>query len=110
MELVEWRPEGHDEAWNITQALYYEDGGRRVEGLIKEGGEEMLPLTKWLIKDNENVRYRTVEEIWDVSFPYSVPLSFFLLLFSSLFLFLNIGGVCIDDGVHSSKLDATPID
>lgn len=65
-EVVEWKAEGHDECWNITQALYYEDGGRTVENLIASGGEEMLPLTKWLIKDNENVKYRTVEDVWDL--------------------------------------------
>lgn len=68
-EIVEWKAEGHDECWNITQALYYEDGGRAVEKLINEGGEEMLPLTKWLIKDNENVKYRTVEDVWLVGSP-----------------------------------------
>lgn len=66
IELEDWKPEGHDDCWDITQALYYEDGGKQVEKLIADGGEEMLPLTKWLIKDNENVKYRTVEEIWDV--------------------------------------------
>lgn len=69
-EIVDWKPEGHDECWNLTQALYYEDGGRRTEGLIKEGGEEVLPLTEWLIHGSANVKYRTVEEVWDVSAPY----------------------------------------
>ena len=66
IELVEWKPEGHDDCWDITQALYYEDDGKHVEKLIAEGGEEMLLLTKWLIKDNENVKYRTVEGVWEV--------------------------------------------
>jgi Asp-tRNA(Asn)/Glu-tRNA(Gln) amidotransferase A subunit family amidase len=66
-EVVEWKAEGHDECWDITQALYYEDGGRAVEKLIEQGGETMLPLTTWLIKGNDNVKYRTVEDIWEVS-------------------------------------------
>ncbi|CZR69026.1 related to general amidase [Phialocephala subalpina] len=65
-EIVDWKPEGHDECWDLAQALYYEDGGRRVEGIIKEGGEEVLPLTEWLIHGSDNVKYRTVEEVWDL--------------------------------------------
>ena len=67
IELVDWKPEGHEAAWDLTHAMYYEDGGQTVENLIASGDEEMLPLTKWLIKDNKNVRRRTVEEVWDVS-------------------------------------------
>jgi len=63
---VDWKPEGHDECWDITQALYYEDGGRKVEELIKEGGETLMPLTEWLIHGSGNVKYRTVEDVWDL--------------------------------------------
>jgi amidase len=45
--------------------VYFEDGGKHVEKLIADGRGEMFSLTKWLIKDNKNVKYRTVEEIWD---------------------------------------------
>jgi len=62
-EVVDWKPEGHDECWNITQALYFEDGGKNIEELILKGGEELLPLTKWVIKDNDNVKFRTAEEV-----------------------------------------------
>lgn len=65
-EIVDWRPDGHDECWKLTSALYYEDGGKTVEKLIKSGGETVLPLTEWLIH-GENSKYRTVEEVWDVS-------------------------------------------
>ncbi len=64
IQIVKWKPEGHDECWNLTQALYYEDGGRALERLVESGGEELLPLSKWLLKDNDNVKYRTVEEVW----------------------------------------------
>jgi len=73
IELADWKPEGHDECWDITQALYYEDGSKHVEKLIADGGEEMLSLTKWLIKDNKNVKYRTMEEIWDVCLIFLSP-------------------------------------
>ena len=67
MEIVNWVPEGHDECWNLTQALYYEDGGKALENLITKGGEKMLPLTEWLVKGNDNVKYRTVEDVMAVS-------------------------------------------
>ncbi|KAE8440968.1 hypothetical protein EG329_006157 [Mollisiaceae sp. DMI_Dod_QoI] len=66
IEVVDWKPEGHDECWDITQALYYEDGGKAVEKLIRDGGETVMPLTEWLIHGSENVKYRTVEDIWDL--------------------------------------------
>jgi amidase len=65
-ELVEWKPWAHDTCWDITQALYFEDGGRAITKEILDAGETLLPLTEWLLKDGGNVRYRTVEEIWDV--------------------------------------------
>lgn len=68
-ELVEWKAWEHDTCWDITQALYFEDGGRAIRKEITDAGETMLPLTEWLLKDGDNVKYRTVEEIWDVSFP-----------------------------------------
>lgn len=67
IELVDWVPEGHDECWNICHALYFEDGGKKYKEVIKEGGEEMLPLTKWLLEESGNVKYQTVEEIQAVS-------------------------------------------
>ncbi|KAI9047341.1 hypothetical protein LZ554_008788 [Drepanopeziza brunnea f. sp. 'monogermtubi'] len=66
MDVVDWKPEGHDECWNLTQALYYEDGGKAVKDLIARGGEPLLPLTDWLINNNDNVKYRSVEEVWDL--------------------------------------------
>ncbi|RDW76104.1 hypothetical protein BP5796_06925 [Coleophoma crateriformis] len=63
IEVVDWKPVGHDECWDITQALYYEDGGKNMEEIVLAGGEELLPLTKWLVKDNKNVSFKTAEEV-----------------------------------------------
>lgn len=67
IEIVDWKPEGHDECWEITSALYWEDGGKAMTDLVHSGGEELLPLTNWLVKDNKHVAYRTVEEVCKVS-------------------------------------------
>jgi hypothetical protein len=76
IELVDWKPEGHDECWEIASRVYYEDGGKYIENLILSGGEELLPLTKWIIKENKYVKYKTVEEVWEVSCPPSSPFLF----------------------------------
>jgi amidase len=67
LDVVEWMPEGHDTCWDITQSLYFEDGGRAVEKILNDGEDKMLPLTRWLLKDNTNVKHQTVEEICAVS-------------------------------------------
>lgn len=67
-EVVDWIPEGHDECWNITSALYWEDGGKTMEEIVKSGGEDLLPLTTWLIKEQPAVGYKTVEEVCAVSY------------------------------------------
>lgn len=73
-EVVDWVPEEHDECWNITQALYFEDGGRAEDRVNAEGGEDMLPLTEWLVKDNPNVKYQSIESLCAVCL--LLPLSF----------------------------------
>ena len=75
-ELVDWKPFGHDTCWDITQALYFEDGGRATKKEILDAGEAVLPLTEWILTEGGNVRYRTVEEVWEVSAsPSMLPLS-----------------------------------
>ena len=52
---------------SLVQLAIYEDGGKALENLITKGGEKMLPLTEWLVKGNDNVKYRTVEDVMAVS-------------------------------------------
>lgn len=82
-ELVEWKAWEHDTCWDITHALYFEDGGRAIRKEIEDAGETLLPLTEWLLKDGDNIKYRTVEEIWDVS---AIPLVTSLYISRDLFL------------------------
>ncbi|KAF5517585.1 putative amidase [Colletotrichum aenigma] len=64
-EIMSWQPYGHDECWQLTSALYYEDGGYRIGELIQAGGKEPLPLTTWLLEET-HIKQRTVEEVWDL--------------------------------------------
>lgn len=78
-EVVDWNCEslGHDEAWDIISGLYWPDGGKEVLSLIKGAGESVLPLTKFIIEEQPNVKDRTVAELWEVSSsrPLNSPLS-----------------------------------
>ncbi|KAJ4317282.1 hypothetical protein N0V84_007418 [Fusarium piperis] len=65
VDVVDWQPKEHDECWKLTSALYYEDGGRRLREMPSAGDEEALPLTQWLLEQEEE-KARTVEEVWDL--------------------------------------------
>jgi amidase len=69
MEVVDWNCEHleHQRAWEITSALYWPDGGEEVLGLLKEGGEPVLPLTKFII-EQPAVKNLTQYELWEVKF------------------------------------------
>ncbi|KAK8017148.1 hypothetical protein PG991_008224 [Apiospora marii] len=66
MEVVDWNcePLDHRKAWDIISALYWPDGGKEVLGLIKESGEPMLPLTKFIIEEQPTVKELTQHELW----------------------------------------------
>lgn len=69
MEVVDWNCEDlqHQKAWDIVSALYWPDGGKEVLDLIEEGGEPMLPLTKFIIQEQPTVKNMTQGELWKVS-------------------------------------------
>ena len=52
-EIVHFRAYKHDEAWAITSSLYFADGGEADIAAIEESGEPLLPLTEWIVKENE---------------------------------------------------------
>ena len=64
VEIVEWKPYKHDEAWTIISSLYFCDGGQEEFAAIEASGEPLRPLSKFILKDNQNVKKLTVEEIW----------------------------------------------
>lgn len=65
VEIVDWKPYRHDLAWDIISSLYFIDGGNRDAKLMESSGEPWLPLTKFIIKDNPNVKHFSVDETWD---------------------------------------------
>ncbi|KAK9773857.1 putative Amidase signature domain-containing protein [Seiridium cardinale] len=58
MEVVDWDCEAldHQTAWEIISALYWPDGGEEVLGLLEQSGEPILPLTKFIIQEQQTVK------------------------------------------------------
>ena len=69
MEVVDWDCEklDHKKGWEILSSLYWPDGGDEVLGIIKDSGEPILPLTKFIIQDQPSVKNMTQHELWEVS-------------------------------------------
>lgn len=63
VEIVEFAPYYHDEAWSILSSLYYVDGGEFDSHAIDSSGEPWRPLSKWIMKDNPNVKNLSVGEM-----------------------------------------------
>lgn len=64
-DVVDWIPLEHDRCWKVSMALYFEDGGHAIRRVLEQGGEPACHLTEWMLRD-ENVKYRTVEEVSSV--------------------------------------------
>ena len=64
IEVVDWKPYNHDEAWSIIASLYFVDGGADETKAIDSSGEPWLPLSKHILKDNEYVKRHSIEDLW----------------------------------------------
>jgi amidase len=64
IEVVDWKPYLHDEAWAIISSLYFTDGGAEDAATIAESGEPWRPLTTWMIKENSCVKKLTPQKLY----------------------------------------------
>ena len=64
VDVVDWKPYLHDEAWAIVSSLYYPDGGEEDYVVMAESGEPVRPLTKWIIKENPCVKKMEIKDLW----------------------------------------------
>ena len=64
VEIVDWKPYKHDEAWTIISSLFFSDGGQQEVAAIEASGEPWRPLSQFILKENPRVKKLTVEEIW----------------------------------------------
>ncbi|OKL59567.1 hypothetical protein UA08_05111 [Talaromyces atroroseus] len=66
VEIVDWKPYKHDYAWERIASLYYADGAAHNFEIFAEGGEPMLPLTHFIMTENEHRKRLQIEEIWEL--------------------------------------------
>lgn len=64
IQIVDWKPYKHSEAWDIISHLYFCDGAKEEIEAIEASGEPWRPLSEFIIKENPNVRELTVPELW----------------------------------------------
>ncbi|KAK9468048.1 amidase signature domain-containing protein [Lipomyces arxii] len=67
IELVPFKAQKHDYAWELTSQLYYPDGGEKVLNLLASVGEEPLPLTKWILSENPYVKKQDIHSLWELN-------------------------------------------
>ncbi|KAH6622086.1 amidase signature domain-containing protein [Boeremia exigua] len=63
VEVIDFAPYLHDEAWAILASLYYPDGGEADSEDIASSGEPWRPLSQWIIKDNPCVKKLSIGEL-----------------------------------------------
>ena len=64
VELVDWTPYRHDEAWEIIASLYFCDGANEDKQAIDASGEPWRPLSNFIVKENPFVRHHSIEDVW----------------------------------------------
>ncbi|KAF3399618.1 hypothetical protein DPV78_007112 [Talaromyces pinophilus] len=66
VEIVDWKPYKHDYAWERIASLYYADGGADNFEIFAQSGEPLMPLTHFIITENEHRKRLQIEEIWEL--------------------------------------------
>ncbi|GAB7355844.1 hypothetical protein MBLNU459_g6506t1 [Dothideomycetes sp. NU459] len=64
IELVDFPPLRHADAWRIISSLYFADGAAEESAAIDASGEPWRPMSKFIIKENANVQALSVPEVW----------------------------------------------
>ena len=67
IEIVEFPPYKHDEAWRIIHSLYFADGASEEKEALEASGEPWRPLSEFIIKENPHVKALTVPEVWKLT-------------------------------------------
>jgi len=65
VDLVEYVPFEHAYGYTLAKELYYEEGGKSVRKMLAEGGEDMLPLTEWVISP-PHVKDHDATGMWEL--------------------------------------------
>ncbi|KAH7928818.1 amidase [Leucogyrophana mollusca] len=52
IEVVEYQPYNHALGYALAHEMYMEDGGKTYRKMLKDGGEDILPLGEWVISEH----------------------------------------------------------
>lgn len=63
--VIDWDASLHRELYDVTNEVYFLDGGAEYHEKLDEGKEPAVPLIKWLL-DEKATKHYTVEETWKV--------------------------------------------
>lgn len=63
IEVVDFPPYLHDEAWAIIASLYFPDGGEWDTEIIESSGEPFRPLSSFILKENDVIKKLSVGEL-----------------------------------------------
>ncbi|KAI4223238.1 MAG: hypothetical protein L6R36_005581 [Xanthoria steineri] len=64
IDVSDWDPYKHDEAWEIIASLYFADGAKEETDTINASGEPWRPLSKFIIQENPYVKTLSIPELW----------------------------------------------
>ncbi|KAF8548984.1 amidase [Imleria badia] len=67
VEVVEYAPYKHKEGYDIIRTLYFDDGGERVRQCLKNGGEDILPLSEWVISP-PHTKNLSAHQAWEMHY------------------------------------------
>lgn len=69
IDIVDFPPYKHDEAWRIIASLYFGDGASEEKEAMAKSGEPWRPLSEFIIKDNPHVPKKPlgIQEVWDLT-------------------------------------------
>lgn len=65
VQVRPFAPLNHAKAWQIVSANYFEDGGAKIKEICYESGEDLRPLTAWMLDEcskNETIIGATLQE------------------------------------------------
>ncbi|KAL9621118.1 MAG: hypothetical protein Q9160_004369 [Pyrenula sp. 1 TL-2023] len=65
VSVVDWKPRGHDFAWDIVTSLYFADGAQEEKQAIADSGEPWRPMSKFIIEEQPRVKKLTIPELWE---------------------------------------------
>lgn len=82
--VIDWDASLHRDLHDVTNEVYFLDGGAEYHEKLDEGREPAVPIIKWLL-DEKATRHYTVEETWKVSNASNCPTFCFFPLYARVF-------------------------